>query len=166
MTPTELATHAEALAGKATKGPWALEGVDGTPVILAAGGVGLAELYDPDNRADDYEDSIEGSIEERDGELMAASRDLVPQLAAALKEACEILDLVACGGDYPYRAARAFLARDVEEATCPLLTFACSQRATRSACSATSTASSSRMARAARCTPLHLDRPDRRWRRL
>jgi S-ribosylhomocysteine lyase LuxS involved in autoinducer biosynthesis len=66
-----------------------------------------------------------------DTDFAAASRDLVPQLAAALREACEWVDDLTdddepgvmchrCGaydthrGDCPKTLARAFLARDVE----------------------------------------------------
>jgi len=122
MTPRELCDRAASLAAKATKGPWINDGYDGRGwyAVRAWPQKQMGMAF----RAAQV-------IRVSDADLIAASRDLVPQLAAALREACEWVDDLTdddepgvmchrCGaydthrGDCPKTLARAFLARDVE----------------------------------------------------
>jgi hypothetical protein len=77
-TPLELATSAEALASKATEGPWMTE----LFTVIAISGRTVADMRRP-LTLDDLRQGL------ADADFIRDSRTLMPQLAAALREACE-----------------------------------------------------------------------------
>jgi len=111
VTPRELCDHAEELAAKATKGPWVFtdEYQDASKALESVRAMVICPLHDRFTEETDLEVSPE------DRAFITASRTLVPQLAAALREACELLYPLAWRpSTEPSDTIRVFLISDVE----------------------------------------------------